>query len=187
VRSPVSQHGQPPLTGRAIRPKPQPKPMATKMKRVPLSLVAAAIFVAGAVAARAGQALPDPKLTPGAIAETRTAVICVRGYARAHRVWHDKADTLAKYGLPLAAAGRYEDDDLVPVCLGGDNASPQNHWPQARAREWGAEVKDALEWRLCTEICPTRDDAALVRYQAAFAKDWIALDREVMASPSGGQ
>jgi hypothetical protein len=41
--------------------------------------------------------LPDPRLTPGAFAESSPATICVRGYDRAHRVWHDKAGTAAKY------------------------------------------------------------------------------------------
>jgi|SRR6516164_292751 hypothetical protein len=63
-----------------------------------------------------------PGLTPGAFAESSTAVICVRGYDRAHRVWHDKAGTLAKYHIAPSDAALYEDDDLIPVCLGGDNA-----------------------------------------------------------------
>ena len=44
-------------------------------------------------------------------------MICVRGYDRAHRVWHDKASTLAKYSIPELEAAKYEDDDLIPVCL----------------------------------------------------------------------
>jgi len=61
------------------------------------------------------------------------------------------------------------------VCLGGDNASPLNHWPQPLGGEWGAEKKDLLERQLCTEICLSRDDGQLARYQAAFARDWTAL------------
>ena len=138
--------------------------------------IAAALFALSSVAVHAddGRVLPDPHLTPGAIVETHTGVICTRGYDRAHRVWHDKAGTLAKYGLPLSAADHY-DDDLVPVCLGGNNASPQNHWPQSYSGEWGAETKDALERRMCAEICRIRDDAELARYQADFAENWIAL------------
>jgi len=58
--------------------------------------------------------LPDPQLTPGAFAESSTAAICVRGYDRAHRVWHDKAGTLARYQIAPAEAALYEDDDLIP-------------------------------------------------------------------------
>jgi hypothetical protein len=74
---------------------------------------------------------PNKALTPGAIAETRAAVLCMHGYAKAHRVWRDKTGTLAKYGIAPDRASLFEDDDLIPVCLGGNNASPMNHWPQS--------------------------------------------------------
>jgi hypothetical protein len=70
---------------------------------------------------------PNKELTP---ALCIAAVLCVRGYAKAHRVWRDKAGTLAKYGI---ARDRASDDDLIPVCLGGNNASPPNHLPQLTA------------------------------------------------------
>jgi hypothetical protein len=107
-------------------------------------------------------------------------VICVRGYDRAHRVWHDKAGTLAKYGIGEDRASLFEDDDLIPVCLGGDNASPQNHWPQPNGATPGAADKDLLEQRICAEVCRSRDDGLLAKYQAAFAKDWTALWRAKM-------
>jgi hypothetical protein len=44
-------------------------------------------------------------------------------------------------------------NDLIPVCLGGNNASPLNHWPQLISGELGAEAKDAFEHRACSEIC----------------------------------
>jgi hypothetical protein len=71
-------------------------------------------------------------------------------------------------------------NDLISVCLGGNNASPLNHWPQPISGEWGAETKDALEHRACSEICLPRDDALLTRYQAAFANDWVAPNRKIM-------
>jgi hypothetical protein len=136
---------------------------------------------AGEPAHRSG--LPDTRLTPGAVAETRTAVICVRGYLQAHRVWHDKIGTLAKYGISPDQADLFEDDDLIPVCLGGENASPLNHWAQPYDATPGAADKDVLERRLCTRACLTRDDAQLARYQAAFAKDWVALWQQEQGSP----
>jgi hypothetical protein len=142
--------------------------------------VALALVNCSAIADDDTKWLPNRKLTPGAIAEMRAAVICVHGYAKAHRVWHEKVATLAKYGIAPDQASRFEDDDLVPVCLGGNNASPLNHWPQPLSGEWGAEKKDALEQRVCSEICFTRDDAQLTRYQAAFARDWVALYRQIM-------
>jgi hypothetical protein len=68
-------------------------------------------------------------------------------------------------------------NDLIPVCLGGNNASPLNHWPQLISGESGTENKDALEHRAGSEICLIRDDALLTRYQTEFANDWVALCR----------
>jgi hypothetical protein len=112
------------------------------------------------VAAAFGQALPtqpDPSLTPGAIASTDPADVCAfvdgPSYSRRHRVWHDKRDTLAKYGLPWSAHALVEDDDRVPVCLGGDNADSRNHWPQPWAL---AKEKDRLEAEVCRMVCEER-------------------------------
>jgi hypothetical protein len=152
------------------------------MRQLKLLVAGVALALVGspAVADYDTKWLPNSKLTPGAIAETRAAVICVHGYAKAHRVWHEKVATLTKYGIAPDHAFLFEDDDLVPVCLGGNNASPLNHWPQPLGGEWSAERKDGLEKRVCSEICLTRDDAQLARYQAAFAKNWVALYRQIM-------
>jgi hypothetical protein len=140
-------------------------------KRLALAALAVAPLLAGSM----DNLLPDHTLTPGAIAETSTAVICAPGYARAHRVWHDKTATLAKYGIPRDQAAQYEDDDLVAVCLGGANASPLNHWAQQRSAHLGAADKDWLEVHLHAKVCRDRNDGELHRYQAAFAQDWITL------------
>jgi hypothetical protein len=82
-------------------------------------------------------------------------------------VWHDKAGTLRKYGVPLADADRYEDDDRVPICLGGDNASPLNHWPEP----WDqAERKDELERRIYRAVCT--GEITLPTVPAIFLGDW---------------
>ena len=139
------------------------------------SLIALAVFLISAPAlAQTLPVQPDNSLTPGAIASTDPAVVCgfVDGesYSRRHRVWHDKAGTLLKYGLPLSDMRVVEDDDRVPVCLGGDNADPRNHWPEpwAQARE-----KDRLEDRICEMVC--RDHSmSLQDGQAIFLGNWIA-------------
>lgn len=119
------------------------------------------------------QTMPDPALTPGAVASTDVAEVCgyVGGlsYSKRHRVWTDKASTLRKYGIPLSDARLYEDDDRVPVCLGGDNADPRNHWPQPWPE---AHVKDKqLEWTTCRAVC--RDHTmTLPDAQAIFLGDW---------------
>jgi hypothetical protein len=140
-------------------------------------LAALIILLATPAIAGAPGLLPDHALTPGAVAETKTEVICALGFVHAHRVWHDKAATLAKYRIAENKAALYEDDDLIPVCLGGDNASPLNHWPQANSASPRAADKDRLEARICFKVCRDRDDSELQRYQTAFAQDWVALWR----------
>jgi hypothetical protein len=62
----------------------------------------------------------------------------------------------------------------------GETAS--NLWTKvridrARSTQLGADAKDWLENRIHTRVCRDRDDSELHRYQAAFAQDWIALQR----------
>jgi hypothetical protein len=132
------------------------RPKAHLFRRLPLLFLIAA-----------APSMPDPQLTPGAVADTDPATICAPRYSRSHRVWHDKIGTLAKYGIPPSEAARYEDDDRVPICLGGDNASPLNHWPEP----WDqAKRKDELERRMCRTVCA--GEIALPAAQAVFLGDW---------------
>lgn len=131
-----------------------------KHGNVAVAALAAVLFTA---AAWAGEipTRPDPALTPGVIrgGSTDRTEICQPGYSRAHRVWRGKADTLRKYGLVPRSGldpgqdDETEDDDLVPVCLGGDNADPRNHWPQGLLQ---AYRKDMREWRICRAVCEDR-------------------------------
>ena len=52
---------------------------------VPLLRCCTAAFVACIVLAAQAQQLPDPRLTPGAFADSSTSVVCAPGYSRAHR------------------------------------------------------------------------------------------------------
>ena len=118
-----------------------------------------------------GMALPNPVLTPGAVATDDLGDICGRPggrtYSRRHRVWHDKLDTLAKYHLPPYVARDYEDDDLIPICMGGDNADPHNHWTQ----HWPeARVKDRMDTEACRLVCTHR--LSLPDARALFTPDW---------------
>jgi hypothetical protein len=115
--------------------------------------------------------VPDERLTPGVIATTNAPEVCAGGpgeYSRRHRVWHDKVGTLQRYGLPLSAMGTVEDDDRVPVCLGGDNSSPLNHWPQPLS---SAREKDQLEAAVCRMVCDERS-LPLGDAQRLFLGDW---------------
>ncbi len=125
------------------------------LKNTILGAALMALGVGGYLYAVAGdyQSRPDPRLTPGAIASHDVSEICQYGYSRSHRVWpypEGKRAVLERYGIPLTDARRYEDDDLVPVCLGGDNSAITNHWPQLW-RE--AEIKDGAEKAFCKMVC----------------------------------
>jgi len=63
----------------------------------------------------------------------------------------------------------------VPVCLGGDNADPRNHWPQPRP---SAREKDQLEAWVCRAVCDEHS-MALPDAQAMFLGDWRAAYRQV--------
>jgi hypothetical protein len=119
-----------------------------------------------ATAALAGELplQPNPHLTPGAVSTTDLAVICVPGFNQRPRAWHDKLGTLLKYGLSLDQAMEVEDDDLIPRCLGGDNASPANHWPEPIDQ---ARQKDRIEAEVCRAVCSGN-------YPLAAAQHWFA-------------
>ncbi len=53
---------------------------------------------------------------------------CTLGSAKSYSAscWRDKLGTLARYCILSAEAVRCE----VPICLGGDNGSPLNLWPE---------------------------------------------------------
>lgn len=150
-----------------------------------LALSCAAGFVLASTAGAQGPAEPDPRLTPGAIATHGTAEVCTKDadgrytYSPAHRVWHDKRGTLAKYGIPQSQRGFYEDDDRVPLCLGGDNADPRNHWPQPWKE---AELKDRLEREICIAVCDWHT-MTLDQGQRIFLGDWWQAYRRLIGEP----
>lgn len=137
-----------------------------------LLLLGCLLAAVTALTAQAGQfAVPNDSLTPGAVATDDVQDICgkVGGltYTKRHRVWEDKRSTLQKYGLSVSDAPKYEDDDRVPVCLGGNNADPKNHWPQAWPE---AKIKDRLDAGACRMVCEGKVPLATAR--SWFLGDW---------------
>jgi hypothetical protein len=150
--------------------------------RTTRSLAALFLLELAATAARGADlpTQPDPHLTPGVVATTDEDEVCVRDaaghfvYSREHRVGDAKVETLRRYGLPESDRGLVEDDDRVPICLGGDNADPLNHWPEPWSQ---ARRKDQIEWRICRAVCDGR--MSLSAAQAYFlGLDWLRRSRD---------
>ena len=133
-------------------------------------------------------ALPDPRLTPGALnprvaPDDLRATICRRrGYTRGIRPAQAYTERLKRrqirqYGYADHRMGDYEEDHLIPLELGGAPADPRNLWPQPHrvAGGWGSYAKDRLEDRLHALVCEGR--VPLAQAQREIAADWIAAYR----------
>lgn len=47
----------------------------------------------------------------------------------------------------------YEEDHLVPLCVGGHPTSHRNLWPEPWKGKWSAKFKDQLEASVCRAVC----------------------------------
>jgi len=132
--------------------------------------------------------LPDRRMTPGAVNEALTqqeflAQCHTKGWTRAYRppVSYTnglKRIQMAKYGYALGDKRDYEEDHLIPLCLGGAPQDPRNLWPEPRFGEWDAEKKDHLEAKLCRLACDGR--VPLHQAQQDMAVDWITAYQKYM-------
>jgi hypothetical protein len=94
--------------------------------------------------------VPDPDLTPGLIASADTGEVCASdgrpgsAYSRAHRSMNenDRRADFARYRIAWRDHRRYEDDHLVPLCLGGADV-PANRWPEPGWRRTGSRAMPA--------------------------------------------
>jgi hypothetical protein len=129
--------------------------------------------------------LPDYHHTPGALNPEATqenirSTICSRGYTKQIRPPRYYTDNLKKkqmHALGLHGSPHdYEEDHLVPLCVGGAPHDIRNLWPQPRSGEWGAAVRDQLEESVCRQLC--RGDISLKNAQAIFLEpDWTVAYR----------
>jgi 5-methylcytosine-specific restriction endonuclease McrA len=106
--------------------------------------------------------LPDPVLTPGEVRTSAATDVCGDRRTRQFRHWSRARDDriLAEYGLPTGPHPDFEVDHLIPLDLGGAD-DDRNLWPEPRRsieREWNAERKDLLEWKLADLVCSGRLD-----------------------------
>jgi anti-sigma factor RsiW len=126
------------------------------------------------VAQRRSPAVPDPRLTPGAVQPLTSAELCSVGRQEsAPAVPRAVAlKVFAAYGIADPAPRAYELDYLIAPELGGTN-DIRNLWPQLyRALPWDAHAKDALEDHLYNLVCAGSLD--LAKAQEQIASDWVA-------------
>lgn len=154
----------------------------------------AIVLIGIAVVALAGNAragdIPDPALTPGVVASANIAEVCESdgrpgsAYSRAHRELSERqrrAD-FARYGVPWSEHRSYEDDHLVPLCLGGADAEA-NRWPEPRWGSWSSYEKDHLEGYACRMVCAGRISLDSAQRWFLAPVDWRDAYRRAFGEP----
>ncbi len=138
----------------------------------------AALMLLASTSAALAQAMPDPKMTPGAVdPDVALSRICNESTKACRRVPSGRCDAVFRaYGIPDTPTDRYsyECDHLVPLALGGSNVV-ENLWPQPNAE---AALKDRLEDEMQRRACvafrtlvPAEADAVLRQEQREIAAD----------------
>lgn len=137
--------------------------------------IAVALVLLLCVSTLAQADMPNASLTPGAVAETDSRIVCAYGYASEHRKvpYAERDAVYREYGIPrgtrYASPRRgYRIDHLVPLELGGANTM-RNLWPQRYA---DSKVKDRVEDALHTAVC-YQHVLTLEQAQAAIARNWM--------------
>jgi hypothetical protein len=100
---------------------------------------------------------------------------------RKRRSHHDdgaRRTDFARYGIPWSERGRYEDDHLVPLCL-GDADTAANRWPEPRWGRWSAYAKDELESHACRTVCAGQLDLRTAQGWFHAPADWRDSYRRV--------
>jgi hypothetical protein len=144
-----------------------------------------AAFLTALVLSAAGWAqhkdIPDQGRTPGAVdpditQENIAHTVCVAGYTKTVRPptrYTDRLKRRQMRELGLEGSARdYQEDHLVPLCVGGAPRDPHNLWPQPLNGRWSAAMKDQLESSVCRQVC--RGEITLKQGQAIFLQaDWV--------------
>lgn len=97
-------------------------------------------------------AVPDPRLTPGAVRPLSVSTICTTAWRRDYRhvTVKMRRAVFAAYHLAWADRGRYEVDHLIPRQLGGADVVA-NLWPQPKFE--ARRIKDPDETRAHKLVC----------------------------------
>lgn len=158
-----------------------------RMKLLLLTLVLAGSGI-GLVYNQHAPILPNPKLSPGAVLTSDSAVICVVGYTKTVRSVSQalKNEVYRTYGVTSREPGEYELDHVISLELGGSNAQT-NLFPQSyKTMPLNAHTKDRLENRLHALACSGK--ITMTEAQQAIARDWtVAYTKYVGPLPGGTQ
>jgi hypothetical protein len=107
--------------------------------------------------------VPNPKLTPGRIAESdkdRGGVTLAM-----------EQKVFARYRVPWSRRAEFKIDHLIPLELGGADTI-DNLWPQSlRAKPYGADRKELLTEVLLMRI--RKGEMTLAQAQEQIGRDWI--------------
>lgn len=127
-------------------------------------LITLSVLVLFAADVRAQESLlPNPKLTPGRIAQSDKD----RGGVTAEM----EQKVFARYRLPWSSRAAFKIDHLIPLELGGADTI-DNLWPQSlRARPYGPDRKELLTEVLLQRIA--RKQITLEQAQEQMRSDWI--------------
>ncbi len=159
----------------------------TSLRSNPALLLLGLMFIAAAEVALAGNCeidliepasfVPSRDRTPGIVGHrvmqaNITSTICVPGWTATVRPSSSytrelKAQQMRAFHLS-GKASEYEEDHLVPLCIGGHPTKPRNLWPQPRRGQWSAKIKDQLENSVCRAVC--RGAMTLEEGQAIFLR-----------------
>jgi hypothetical protein len=121
------------------------------------------VFVMTANAPAQEALLPNPKLTPGRIAE--------RDKDRGGVTLAMEKKVFSRYRLPWPRRAEFKIDHLIPVELGGADTI-DNLWPQSlRTKPYGADRKELLTEVLLERIRAGR--MTIAQAQEQLRKDWI--------------
>ena len=121
-------------------------------------------------------ALPQPSLTPGAVATVSREQVCDSAQPNNRAVPLALArQVFEEYGISSAEPRSYEVDYLITPALGGAD-DIRNLWPQSYSAAWNAHVKDTLEEHLREMVCSGQLDLATA--QRDISSDWIAAYRK---------
>ena len=136
--------------------------------RLPVNtrIISTALLALALVAAQARAEdllLPNPKLTPGKLAQRDKDLHGV-SVAMEQKVFK-------RYRIPWTRRAEFKIDHLIPLELGGAD-SMENLWPQnLRVKPYGYERKELLTRCLLLRIGEGR--ITLAQAQAAVQEDWI--------------